>query len=66
MWVFVAGAGLDEHAVVNSLRAAAEKCGLAEDDGEQSVLATMLSAVKVGWTTRGRCRRRASATSSRP
>ena len=45
---FVAGAGLDEHAVVTSLRAAAEKCGLAKDDGEQSVLATMLSGVKVG------------------
>ena len=45
---FVAGAGLDGDAVVDALRKATEKCGLAEDDGEQSVLATMLSGVKVG------------------
>ncbi|OBJ98361.1 hypothetical protein A9W96_01830 [Mycobacterium sp. 1245852.3] len=45
---FVAGAGMDQQLVVGRLRVAASNCGLAEDDGERAVLATIKSAFRVG------------------
>ncbi|PBA29859.1 hypothetical protein CKJ65_18740 [Mycobacterium intracellulare] len=45
---FVAGAGMDQQLVAERLLDAASDCGLAEDDGERAVLATIKSAFQVG------------------
>lgn len=45
---FVAGAGMDDLKVVEGLCAAAQQCGLVDDDGEASVSATIWSAFKIG------------------
>lgn len=45
---YVAGAGMDEEEVVERLMLAAVDCGLADDDGEQSALATIRSGFRIG------------------
>lgn len=45
---FVAGAGMDQQVAVERLQLAAIDSGLSDDDGEQSVLATIKSAFRVG------------------
>ena len=45
---FMAGAGMDVEPVGARLEAAAGACGLMEDDGPQSVYATMASGFKIG------------------
>ncbi|MGZ3385527.1 MAG: hypothetical protein ACXVB5_11500 [Isosphaeraceae bacterium] len=45
---FVAGAGMDQQAVVERLKQAAKHCGLAGEDGKQAVLATIWSAFRIG------------------
>lgn len=47
---FIAGAGMDEVAVVDTLARSAMDCGLADDDGAQSVQATIASGLKIGST----------------
>jgi hypothetical protein len=44
----VAGAGMDAQLVTERLLAAAQQCGLVDDDGAQAVCATMGSAFRVG------------------
>jgi P4 family phage/plasmid primase-like protien len=45
---FVAGAGMDESALAATLEAAADKCGLVEDDGPKQVLDTIRSGLQRG------------------
>jgi AAA domain len=45
---FIVGAGMDEDTVVDTLALASMDCGLADEDGEQSVLATIASGLKAG------------------
>jgi hypothetical protein len=45
---FIAGAGMDMETVIEALQLAAMDCGLADEDGEQSVLATIASGLKAG------------------
>jgi hypothetical protein len=45
---FIAGAGMDEQAVVDRLREAADRCGLTDEDGPRSVAASIASGLKNG------------------
>ena len=45
---FIPGAGMDQDTVVDTLVLAAMDCGLADEDGEQSVRATIASGLKAG------------------
>lgn len=45
---YVAGAGLDEAAAVESLQGAADRCGLTAEDGPRSVLASIRSGIRNG------------------
>ena len=45
---FVAGAGMDQHLVVDILEMAAADCGLVDDDGVAAVHATIASAFRSG------------------
>ena len=46
---FIAGAGMDMDKVSDALQVAAIDCGLTDEDGEWSVLATIRSAFRIGF-----------------
>ncbi len=47
---YIAGAGMDMDTVTDALQLAAIDCGLTDEDGEWSVLATIRSAFRTGFT----------------
>jgi hypothetical protein len=48
---YIAGAGLDQDRVIGELELAAIECGLTDDDGVESVYATIRSGLRAGVKT---------------